>query len=291
MASIFEEANRAYDLGRKIGDDFRSIRETGKNVSQRERERKEGFLSLQKEQNLQNKKYREEKRRQEQAKNFINYQFLPMIEEDQKLGLTNEQINNKANAMIADNPEYFERFFGKNKDGKPNFYLGTNIETSEPTGKQVVRMGKDMLSKFVDPSTVNYSLFASSIPDGGQGLFEINIDESGKYDIASLGPNFFAQQARSMNQDVSTPAKFNEFVSVVTTLYPILKQEGKAISDLNFNVLFGEKEQGDNDMVKGTLDLNKDTDIQSFNSVEEVEKANLKSGTKVMINGRLAKVN
>lgn len=286
MASIFDEVSRAYDLGRKIGDDIRSIRETGKNVGARERERKESFLRLQQEQNLQNKKYREEKKRQEQAKNFINYQFLPMIEEKQKLGLSNEQINTEANKMIANNPDSFERFFGKNKDGKPNFYLGTNIETSEPTGKQVVRMGKDMLSKFIDPSTVNYSLFASSIPDGGEGLFEINIDESGRYDIASLGPNFFAKQARSMNQDVSTPEKFNQFVSVVTTLYPILKQEGKAISDLDFNVLFGagEKKQGDNnDMIKGSI-------IQSFNSVEEVEAANLPSGTKVMIDGRLAQV-
>ena len=297
----------AYEVGQRVGDDVRSLRETGKNVAQIERESKQDMRTLQRDQFNYRKKNDERQRKDKQVENVFNHQILPVIESMRKNNATPEQYAVFNDKVKSEYGEVLAHIFGKNQYGEVNFDIGYSTMKKEHTGSSTIVLDKEGLKKYLSPEDSLWPIIIEKIDqNGGQATFKVEYtgDDSGyKMDLSSIGINAFSDWIKSIGVEL-TSENYEKYKQIYDSYYGIQKKVDQKTLDGGSDNDKPKKEKGvlerakeflhsiNNPSVsnetKVTTKSAESENLPKFNTEDEALNANLPTGTKVIINGRRA---
>lgn len=224
----------AYDFGRKIGDDVRSVRETGKNVAQIERESKQDMRNLQRDQFNYRKKNDERQRKVNQAKNVFEYQIASVVESMQKNNATPEQYAVFNDKVKSEYGEILSYLFGKKSNGEVNFDIGYSTIKKEPTGSSMMMITAENVEKiYPDDSVFKTDMLKQIEENGGSMLAKIDYTEDGRQDISSIPVNYYLDAFKKMGLTVTDEEDFNKYKEMIDAIYGAKKRVDQNKGDGN----------------------------------------------------------
>lgn len=287
----------SYELGQKIGDDVRSLRETGKNVAQIERESKQDMRNLQHDQFNYRKKNDEIQRKINQGNNVLQYQIIPELERMQKNNAPPEQyvaVNEKYQSQFG---EVLSYIFGKNQDGKVNFNIEYSPIEKSPKVSSMMRVTeKNVYDMYPKDTPYRRNLLKRISNNNGSMLAKVNYTEGGRYDIASMEINDYLSEAKKAGYKIESKENLSDFIDLYNVYY---KAEEKKVKENPEGEEVKENPEGIfasfASFIKNLVNSNEETtksaeseNLPKFNTEDEALNSDLPKGTKVIVNGRMA---